>query len=1010
MNKLLVGVAVLGLAWPWAASRAVAGNIGRESAPNEVINSTIESPEDEDLFVFETGAGAKLKATVKRTGGDLAPILELLDSDGNVVTAGLKSKSSTKASKLSGTLTVAGRLALRVRSAGGSGTVSLKWKLKPSKGGKWKKIDLGADTVTEFDFPAVGGHSIDWSLKYKGFGDATVSRILDPRGEVLDFDEDLVVFSPKGNGEKAKGVELAGPGGDWSLEVSNNLEPVIMSLSVKVKAPKIPKVTVDLDPVEPTLADLQPVSGPCGLTRTLSGTGLDDDVRVYFGDEEGQVESVSGGTDVDVIVPFGTGTVDVMVVNADGQVAVLKSAYTYDALPTLDGFSPTVGAGSGGQDLTITGSGFETSVQGFYTVRVGAVDAFSVSVQDSTTITCKTPANVTGDYTVSLIDPCGNVVAAPGTFNYGTGLFITSVRPSAVPAFGGVPVLVTGSGFSATDEVFVDGASVGSTPVLFGGQVIAHRIGSVPAHANGPVDVRVLAVNQVEDTREDALTYFDFKDSTSTAIPAATSNDDWGGVSAAAVDRDGDGVVDQIAITHTTLLPGSRPGTRILENDGNGTFSDITSTAMPPADGNEDFAGNTVFAGRLTSDSADDLYLSRAGTGVEARTDSSSEEIIPWGRLLFASGASAFSSQATTGANSKFTMPFFLHCTVCGSGSKCRLFDHDFRSVGGAMGDLDGDQDDDLVLVDERGIADFAGAGTVAVYIGCNNGKVQYAGYTREDYGSATRIILSGSNGGLTDRTEQLLDVNTSANEDFRGVAADIADVNADFLNDIIVTHNEALTASNGSPLPATRIFRQRNIGVSITYTRLSNMLPKPSTANDDDWRGDAVAARDFTNDLYSDLVISLNDEPPGDAVMSTRLLVQNSVNFTLNDVTAEVLDGLLPDGDDGRAKAILAVDIDGDGDQDLLLGTPDAVGAGNRRTRLLLNLGPDEETGNPVFIDGSALLPDESSDAGNAVSLLAVDVDGDGDRDLILTDTFNSGNSGKRTRIFLQDREAPAE
>jgi hypothetical protein len=234
--------------------------------------------------------------------------------------------------------------------------------------------------------------------------------------------------------------------------------------------------------------------------------------------------------------------------------------------------------------------------------------------------------------------------------------------------------------------------------------------------------------------------------------------------------------------------------------------------------------------------------------------------------------------------------------------------------------------------------------------------------------------------------------------------------VNADFLNDIIVTHNEALTASNGSPLPATRIFRQRNIGVSITYTRLSNMLPKPSTANDDDWRGDAVAARDFTNDLYSDLVISLNDEPPGDAVMSTRLLVQNSVNFTLNDVTAEVLDGLLPDGDDGRAKAILAVDIDGDGDQDLLLGTPDAVGAGNRRTRLLLNLGPDEETGNPVFIDGSALLPDESSDAGNAVSLLAVDVDGDGDRDLILTDTFNSGNSGKRTRIFLQDREAPAE
>ena len=95
-----------------------------------------------------------------------------------------------------------------------------------------------------------------------------------------------------------------------------------------------------------------------------------------------------------------------------------------------------------------------------WSVLVGGVPASQVVVVDANTIRCKTPAHVAGPKSVVLRDRCGQDTMAPGTFTYGTGLFVTTIRPDSVPVFGGVPVLVQGSNLSAGDTVYLDDVPV----------------------------------------------------------------------------------------------------------------------------------------------------------------------------------------------------------------------------------------------------------------------------------------------------------------------------------------------------------------------------------------------------------------------------------------------------------------------------------------------------------------------------------------------------------------------
>ncbi len=988
----------------YASPEAFAENYGRATGPHEVVTSEVSTPADVDDYVFDGAPGWQLKASVKKgKTGDLAPILELVAPNGAVEAVG---SSSSKASAIKmAILATGGRYALRVRGASGAGSYTLAWALKPDKGLSVKADPVGANVTRSYPFAGTEGSLVSWTLKYKGDGGAQVVAIRDGLGGAVPFDEGAV--QRKGTTEKANLIPLTGAAGTCALEVRNDFAPVAVTLKVKVKLPKQPKQRLTLNPAEPTLDSILPTSGGCSTPVSITGANLGTSVAgLRLGAAKVTGATVSGGTTIQFVAPAGAGTVDVVYTGADGQVGVLKNAFTFLAAHTVTGFDPAGGSGSGGQLLTISGTNFRTDIPGLYDVLVGGTPAPSVNVVSANTITCVTPAHVAGSFDVVVRDDCGLTAAAPGTFTYGLPPFINLITPAASPTFGGVPVLISGVNLSSADKVYFDGALVATTPFIYQGAVIGHTIPAVPAHAAGTVNVEVRATSGQSAVKVGGFAYYDFTDATAATIPAVSGGEDWGGTSTAVLDKNGDGKVDWLVVGHTDRITATRGGTRVLDVAGTGTFTDVTGSVMPAATSTESWGTNRVLAGRLTNDSASDLYISRPGTGTEAVIAADKRSVVAWGRVFHNSGSTLVVQPHESSATSALVIPGMLVCNAtwaCAGVNRpgvCYLFDYDFRSVNAAMGDLDGDLDQDVVLLNDVSIDRFVGV-TVGTWVSCQGySSVDYQYYIKYPYGSALRILSTGSNGGLTDRTASLLETAFTPEEDFRGVGLALTDITGDGLRDIIITHNQQVGGT--SPVPATRIFRQKNTGNSVTFGQLKTALPSVSGA--EDWRGDAVAAGDLNNDLRPDLIIAWNGAPLGNSQFSTRILLQTEAQG-FQDVTTSVLTGVLPAGDDGRAKALVVVDFDKDGDQDIFLSTPDAVGSGNRRTRFLLNLGADPDTGRPRFMDAGAILPPANVDSGAAVALLATDIDGDGDLDLVLTDTYNNGNGSRRTRLFRQNR-----
>ena len=82
--------------------------------------------------------------------------------------------------------------------------------------------------------------------------------------------------------------------------------------------------------------------------------------------------------------------------------------------PTVSSVSPTSGATTGGQQLSITGTNFASGA----TVTVGGAACTNVVVVSSTSITCTTPAGTAGAKDVVVRNSDGQSVTATGAITY----------------------------------------------------------------------------------------------------------------------------------------------------------------------------------------------------------------------------------------------------------------------------------------------------------------------------------------------------------------------------------------------------------------------------------------------------------------------------------------------------------------------------------------------------------------------------------------------------------------
>ncbi len=157
------------------------------------------------------------------------------------------------------------------------------------------------------------------------------------------------------------------------------------------------------------------------------------------------------------------------------------------ALPTtsvrISTVNPAIGPTVGNQLVTVSGANFDAGT----TVAFGAALATSISISNSTTLTCRTPVHSAGVVSVVVSNTDATVSTLANSYTYILPTpAITLISPNTGSTAGGLTVTITGTNFVSGATLTVGGAnviptSVTATTIQF----------TTPSHNNGAVDVVV---------------------------------------------------------------------------------------------------------------------------------------------------------------------------------------------------------------------------------------------------------------------------------------------------------------------------------------------------------------------------------------------------------------------------------------------------------------------------------------------------------------------------------------
>lgn len=251
----------------------------------------------------------------------------------------------------------------------------------------------------------------------------------------------------------------------------------------------------------PTVTSLNKPAGALagGTVLTITGFSFYNGASVTIGGTPCSVTSVSSTSIICTNAAHGAAVVDVVVTNLDGQSGTLTNGYTYQAAPTVTTIVINVGALAGGTPVTITGTNFVTNS----TVKLGSSPCLSVAVSSPTSITCTTPAHVSGVVDIIVTNPDTQFGTGVGLFTYRAGPAITSLSVSAGPIAGGTSMTITGSGFIAGATVLFDGLAC-TTPAVVNSTSITC---TTPFHAVGVVTVVVTNTDLQKGSLLSSYTY-----------------------------------------------------------------------------------------------------------------------------------------------------------------------------------------------------------------------------------------------------------------------------------------------------------------------------------------------------------------------------------------------------------------------------------------------------------------------------------------------------------------------
>jgi IPT/TIG domain len=187
-------------------------------------------------------------------------------------------------------------------------------------------------------------------------------------------------------------------------------------------------ITYPNAPAIDSLNPMTPVMGPDigGTAVSIFGAHFQPGAVVLFGSGPAAVPAVNcivlTDTTIACKTPASTAdvTVDVTVINVDGQTSTAAAVYTYlNVTPTISTVAPATGPTNGGTLVTITGGNFQVGAQ----VAIGGVPAGDVVIKDSATITATSPALPVGPAVDVMVNDLGASATKTAAYTYtlGTG-------------------------------------------------------------------------------------------------------------------------------------------------------------------------------------------------------------------------------------------------------------------------------------------------------------------------------------------------------------------------------------------------------------------------------------------------------------------------------------------------------------------------------------------------------------------------------------------------------------
>lgn len=263
----------------------------------------------------------------------------------------------------------------------------------------------------------------------------------------------------------------------------------------------------------PTLTSVSPNLGPVagGTAVKIYGTNFKNDSKVFLGGQEIAKTYIST-TELRITTPewVSAGTVDVQVLNVDGQSAVLTGGFTFELpppipAPTISSVTPNSGPQEGGTIVTIKGSDLSVETE----VRIGDVKV-PTSFMSNTEIRIKTPAWSTAEtVNISVSSSDGQMNVLENAFTYNAppekpSPVVVSVSPnSADLPGGGITVTITGENFESGAKVYFENVEIGAT-YLSASQL---RIKTPTFSVAGSVTVKVVNPDGKEGTLPNGFTY-----------------------------------------------------------------------------------------------------------------------------------------------------------------------------------------------------------------------------------------------------------------------------------------------------------------------------------------------------------------------------------------------------------------------------------------------------------------------------------------------------------------------